>query len=537
MDAFCDEDVATEVIAKCQAARDAQATCCRNIGGEFCDELQDDCDIDVCIMASDDYDQLDALIESEFTAEVQAECEHQGLFGPVPNLLYEFRGDLSETMNDGASAYDLQTVGDSHVADGALVCDGSGDYAFSTNNFDFTFAAHSMEVLLEIDDLTTIGAGTISIDGKYSSTGAYTRDMFDSIVYSGGKDWMLGSESSERTNVRGGATTETVAGQMIHLVAVYDPDTDSAKLYRNGVEELSDSPGGFLTSDTAGEGWRVMFCSRRSPSKFSFEGKIMFGAIYDYALTDQDADQLFRAAVVEFEMDGTQWSVEAVGDELIPGQSLLKGQGLLSVDHRYVAALRNDGMFVIYDLEKDEVVFEAEMTAGEEATFGDDGNFVIYDTFGDEVWHSGTNNANPHNLVMGTQGKLIAYDDDGAFWSSHEHETVAVPTPMRQRAPPWNRQRARHPNRPTVQRRNRRLDPLVPRWTRMHVRWLPRRLLAPTTTFPAADWAAAPRARSWTAEMRARHRADARRSRGRWPTVSALCTTQPLRPRWLMASS
>jgi len=341
-------------------------------------------------------------------------------------LLYEFRGDLSETMSDGASAYDLQSAGDAHIADGALVCDGNGDYVYSANNIDFTFGGHSMEVLVEIDNVNSQGGGTIAIDGKYTSTGGYSHNKFDSIVYnevSNNKKWILGSEYFRRTDTSGSATAESATGEMLHLVAVYDPDSNSAKLYRNGVEEMSYAPGDFLQATAAGEGWRVMFCQRHLNAGLNdFEGKIMFGAIYDYALSEQDVDQLFRAAVVD--IDGS--TVEAVGDELVPGQSLLKGQGLLSVDHRYIAALKTNGKFVIYDTQNADTVFEAEMSSGEEATFGDDGNFVIYDANGGKVWHSGSSHGNPKNLVMGTNGRLLAFGADGVFWNSNKHQTVAV---------------------------------------------------------------------------------------------------------------
>jgi len=131
---------------------------------------------------------------------------------------------------------------------------------------------------------------------------------------------------------------------------------------------------------------------------------------------------LYREAVVE--VDGCR--LEAVGDELLPGQSLLRGQGLLSVDRRYIAALRNNGMFVIYDIENDAVEFEAEMTAGEKATFGGNGNFKIRDANGKKVWESGSSHGNPQNLVMGDNGRLLAFGDDGVFWRSNRHQTKAV---------------------------------------------------------------------------------------------------------------
>lgn len=428
MDSYCDENVQTEVIAKCQAARDALATCCRNIGGSFCDELQNDCDIDVCIAATDDLGEMDALIQSEFTDEVVAECEHQGLFGPVPKLLYEFRGDLKETMSGGESKYDLQSGGDAHIDEGALVCGGEDDVVWGTNNIDFTFSAHSMEVLLDFDDVEF--GGTITIDRKWDSNGVHTSNGHDSIIIGSQNRWNLGSGNAARSSPDNSGPIETETGVLLHMVAVWDPDTESAKLYRNGEEILNFNPGSFLTADNGEQdGFRMVFCKKRflSDTNGQFRGRIMFGALYDYALTAQDAEQLYRSSVVE--VDGMR--LEPVGDELFPGQSVLRGQGLLSVNQRYIAALTKDGMFAIYDLENNNGIFEAEMKSGERATFGDDGNFVIYDANGGKVWHSGSSHKNPQNLVMGDNGRLMAFGADGVFWNSNQHQTVAVSADQR----------------------------------------------------------------------------------------------------------
>jgi len=111
----------------------------------------------------------------------------------------------------------------------------------------------------------------------------------------------------------------------------------------------------------------------------------------------------------------------------LPGQSLLKGQGLLSVDHRYIAALKMDGMFIVYDTVEGDIEFGAEMEAGSLGKFGDDGNFIIYDSDGNAVWHTGVTDGKPHNLLMASNGKLLAFgDDSGVYWRSNRHETVAL---------------------------------------------------------------------------------------------------------------
>ena len=423
----CNPDIEAEVIAKCQQARDEMETCCRNIGGSFCDNLQDECDIDVCIAATDDYSTMDDLIYSEFTEDVETECDNQGMFGPVPALLYEFNGDLNETMSERDEQYALQPGGEVQpdVINGALVCDGMDDFVYSMNNLDFTFSAHSMEVLVMIADLESKGGATMSVDGRYMNSGEYSHNKFDSIVYnevSNNKKWILDSEDFSRTNTLGSDTAETMDGEMVHLVAVYDPESNEAKLYRNGVEEMRYDPGDFLTAGAAGEGWRIMFCQRHSKAETNgFDGLIFYGAFYDYALTDEDVDQLFRSKVVSFKLGDDVMTIEVFGDELLPGQSLLPGQGLLSVDHRYLAALTMNGKFLVYDTVDEKTIFEAEMDdSPSEAVFEEDGRFVIYDFEGEEMWDSGDTHDAPSMLVMGINGELAAYGDDGMYWSSED---------------------------------------------------------------------------------------------------------------------
>jgi len=112
--------------------------------------------------------------------------------------------------------------------------------------------------------------------------------------------------------------------------------------------------------------------------------------------------------------------IEAIGDELLPGESLLVGQGLFSVDKRYLAALLPDGMFVIYDTVEGDMQFEAEMAPGNKVTFGADGNLVALDAAGEYVWHSAATHSNAERLVMASSGSLLAFGDGAVFWDSAE---------------------------------------------------------------------------------------------------------------------
>lgn len=85
-------------------------------------------------------------------------------------------------------------------------------------------------------------------------------------------------------------------------------------------------------------------------------------------------------------------------------------------------------MFIIFDTEEKDIEFGAEMEKGSYGKYGTDGNFVIYNDAGNAVWHTGVTDAKPHNLLMATNGKLLAFgDDSGVYWRSNRHETVALP--------------------------------------------------------------------------------------------------------------
>merc|ERR550525_445301 len=355
-----------------------------------------------------------------FTEEVEHECENQGMFGPVPVLMYEFENDLTESMSGGAAGYTLQAVGDVEVFDGALVCDGDGDYVYSSENLDFGFSGHSLEVLVSLDNLESQGGGTIALDGLYTTDGGYTHTKFDSIVYNevdNNHKWISGSENFHRTDTSGSNTAETVDNSMVHLISTYDPDDGVVEIYRNGVLEQSFSPDTFLTDEDV-SGYRMMFCQRHMDAGLNdFEGKIYMGAVYDYALTQEDVVQIFHSRVVEIDFNGEMLTVEAVGDSMTPGSELLMGQGLLSADHSWLATFRPDGWFMIYDMMNEEMVFES--TNGRAAAtclYNEDGSLALYGTGDRTLYHSRTTDDNPMMLVMGINGLLQGFTEDNSVY-------------------------------------------------------------------------------------------------------------------------
>jgi len=300
-------------------------------------------------------------------------------------------------------------VGDAEILDGALVCDGEGDYVYS-ENLDFGFSGHSLEVMVSLDSLEGTGAA-VSLDGKYSNAG-YTHEKHDSVVYNEDKRWYLGSEDFARTMMEGSDTAETASEQMIHLVASFDADGDekSVKLYRNGVLESTDEPGDFLTA-AANEGYRLLFCKSFQNGDDEFMGKIYMGAVYDYALSAEDVDAVFRSRVIELDFNGALLTIASMGDTMHPGDELLAGQGLVSANKQYVATFRS-GKFYIYDMNNEEIVFESTNDReGTSCTYNVDGSMSIQGFR--TLWHSRTTNDDAYKLVMGSDGMLRGYDSAG----------------------------------------------------------------------------------------------------------------------------
>lgn len=447
----CPEETLSAIQAAAQEQRDGLNICCRNLGGAFCTRLLDGAIDDICIVLETDVEAcLDDLIKDYFTSIVEGECENQGKFGPVPRLLYDFQsGSLegSEVISSGNPTYDLQSVGNAQIVNGLLRCDGSDDYVYSANNFDFDVDGdHSLEVLVAIDNINSVGGGAIAIDNNYNqANGGYAHDQFDSIVYNeiGGNKWLLGSDYFRRTKdtsgtARSGITAETQNGIFLQMIAVYDATNNVAKLYRNGVKELEYTPqGGFLSSPAdpdGAAGTRIMFCQRHLHAGASdFPGKIALGAYYDYALSEEDVAILYDTGIINID----RFPYENVGDELRPDKRLTAGQALVSVNRQYAAAMQEDGNFVVYQLDGSGNIILSQLinTGGQVADTSflvlqsSDCNVVVYDGQGGHTFEAGKSDVNcsPIFLIMQNDGNLVAYttDDKGliAYYDSKGYTT------------------------------------------------------------------------------------------------------------------
>jgi len=66
--------VRMQIINKCEAARAAMTECCNSIGYKYCDDLQEDCIVDTCVVAEGNMSSVDGIIQQLFTDPVAEEC-------------------------------------------------------------------------------------------------------------------------------------------------------------------------------------------------------------------------------------------------------------------------------------------------------------------------------------------------------------------------------------------------------------------------------------------------------------------------------
>eukprot|EP01084_Bolivina_argentea_P108293 193529_1 len=407
----CSPEKKQKIIELCGEAADKSKACCRNIGITFCNELQIECVADICEDSTGiDINQIRENVKSFFTDIVLTECKLKMKLDSIPKLLYEFDGNLEETMSDANTKYALEAFGDAKIGDGVLFCDGDNDYVINRHIIDFDIKSYSLEVLLQIDDISVPG-GVMSIDGYKSS-------KFNSIVFNedANFEWSIQTNDDMEINSQLSATTEsdTFSDEFIHLIATFDSDNKVSTLFRNGVQQKQYvSKKGFIKSK-ANKGYKIMFCDKYLNSDDNFYGRVRYGAFYDYVLSNEEILMLYNQKIIN--IVGLDYPIEAIGSELFPGKTLQKAQALMSIDEEYMAVMTQDGNFVVYDidLEKNivDTLYEKETLNGEYIKYNTDGSIVIYDKNDEIVLElvSSQSNRQVYVLVMQMDGNLVALD-------------------------------------------------------------------------------------------------------------------------------
>jgi hypothetical protein len=105
--------------------------------------------------------------------------------------------------------------------------------------------------------------------------------------------------------------------------------------------------------------------------------------------------------------------------QLLPGQSLLQGESLVSADGSHSVGLQEDGNVVLYNGFTALWATSTSTTAAANFVMQGDGNLVLYDAQNVALWASNTS-GNPNAVVvMQTDGNLVIYSANGvALWAS-----------------------------------------------------------------------------------------------------------------------
>lgn len=106
------------------------------------------------------------------------------------------------------------------------------------------------------------------------------------------------------------------------------------------------------------------------------------------------------------------------GFALAPGESLLPGERITSLDGSFFAILQLDSNFVIYNSNGGPQF--ASGTYGmdvKELKFGKDGNLCIYNNADNIVWSTGTTFSGNQVCMLSNYGNLILANSDQLFWS------------------------------------------------------------------------------------------------------------------------
>lgn len=137
-----------------------------------------------------------------------------------PYAIWDFDGDLSESVR----GLDLTAYGEIQFDDGRVVLDGAH---LLSKPLPIDLNAKSMEVWFQLATLEQRGGGLMGVQ--------VTGGLFDTIVLGERQNlrWMSGSNGFSRTEDIVDSFEETVAGDLLHLVMVYEAD-GTKTLYRNG---------------------------------------------------------------------------------------------------------------------------------------------------------------------------------------------------------------------------------------------------------------------------------------------------------------
>ncbi len=111
--------------------------------------------------------------------------------------------------------------------------------------------------------------------------------------------------------------------------------------------------------------------------------------------------------------------------QLLVGQSLVRGEGLVAVGGVYRLEMQGDGNLVLYGPGSIPRWAAPGPSAATRVILQGDGNLVMYDVANRPVWSSQTPGDAPNRLTMQGDGNLVLYGPTGPYWAT---ATVQAPS-------------------------------------------------------------------------------------------------------------
>jgi hypothetical protein len=124
-----------------------------------------------------------------------------------------------------------------------------------------------------------------------------------------------------------------------------------------------------------------------------------------------------------------------VNTQLRPGDLLVPGERIFSIDEQYEVAMQTDGNLVLYGASGALWSTHTWGIPGNHAILQRDGNLVLYTTAGRALWSSQTSGHSGDRAVLQDDGNFVVYSGSKALWATGTYANRPKGTPRYSRPP------------------------------------------------------------------------------------------------------
>ena len=214
-----------------------------------------------------------------------------GTSGPIVKLSLD--EGTGTTANDGSGNGNSGTLQNGPTwttgkSGGALNFDGSNDTLFIANSASLNTISTGLTFTAWVYRNST-QSGFVSVAAREVGTSYYEHFYFG--FENGSYRWFVNTTGGYSSVSMGGSSP---TGQWVHVAGTYDGA--NVRLYVNGVQQFSTPHSGTFATDTTGVTIGASHNDSSHAAEEAFNGKVDDVAIYWYALTAQQVQQLYQGA-------------------------------------------------------------------------------------------------------------------------------------------------------------------------------------------------------------------------------------------------